>query len=72
MQNESCATTPTTSTIPCSTRSLTKMTGAIFFEGTYSDFFAAGGPLTPRYNYNQFMYRLDLADPLAGAACTGV
>ena len=35
----------------------------IFFEGTYSDFFYAGGPLTPRYNYNQIMYRLDLGDP---------
>jgi hypothetical protein len=35
----------------------------IFFEGTYSDFFDAGGPLTPRYNYNQIMYRLDLSDP---------
>lgn len=34
----------------------------IFFEGTYSDFFAAGGPLTPRYNYNQIMYRLALDD----------
>jgi hypothetical protein len=35
----------------------------IFFEGTYSDFFAAGGPLTPRYNYNEIMYRLNLSDP---------
>jgi hypothetical protein len=35
----------------------------IFFEGTYSDFFSAGGPLTPRYNYNQIMYRVDLDDP---------
>jgi hypothetical protein len=35
----------------------------IFFEGTYSDFFDAGGPLTPRYNYNEIMYRLDLSDP---------
>jgi hypothetical protein len=35
----------------------------IFFEGTYSDFFAAGGPITPRYNYNQIMYRLALDDP---------
>jgi hypothetical protein len=35
----------------------------IFFEGTYSDFFDAGGPLTPRYNYNEIMYRLDLGDP---------
>jgi len=35
----------------------------IFFEGTYSDFFAAGPMLTPRYNYNQIMYRLALDDP---------
>lgn len=35
----------------------------IFFEGTYSDFFSAGGPVTPRYNYNQIMYRVDLSDP---------
>lgn len=35
----------------------------IFFEGTYSDFFDAGGPITPRYNYNEIMYRLDLSDP---------
>jgi hypothetical protein len=35
----------------------------IFFEGTYSDFFAAGPALTPRYNYNQIMYRLALDDP---------
>jgi hypothetical protein len=34
----------------------------IFFEGTYSDFFAAGPALTPRYNYNQIMYRLALDD----------
>jgi hypothetical protein len=35
----------------------------IFFEGTYSDLFAAGPTLTPRYNYNQIMYRLALDDP---------
>ncbi len=32
----------------------------IFFEGTYSNSFA-GGAATPLYNYNQIMYRLDLA-----------
>lgn len=35
----------------------------IYFEGTYSHTFS-GAPLpTPRYDYNQIMYRLDLADP---------
>ena len=36
----------------------------IFFEGTYTKSFAGSSwPLTPRYNYNQQMYRLDLDDP---------
>ena len=35
----------------------------IYFEGTYSEMFS-GAPLpTPRYDYNQIMYRLDLSDP---------
>lgn len=35
----------------------------IYFEGTYAETFS-GNPLpTPRYDYNQIMYRLDLADP---------
>jgi hypothetical protein len=35
----------------------------IYFEGTYASTFS-GNPLpTPRYDYNQVMYRLDLADP---------
>jgi len=36
----------------------------IFFEGTYSHTFS-GSPdnATPRYDYNQIMYRLNLADP---------
>jgi hypothetical protein len=34
----------------------------IYFEGTYSNEFS--GPVaTPRYQYNQIMYRLDLSDP---------
>lgn len=34
----------------------------IYFEGTYSNEFS--GPIaTPRYQYNQIMYRLDLGDP---------
>lgn len=35
----------------------------IYFEGTYAETFS-GNPLpTPRYDYNQIMYRLDLGDP---------
>jgi hypothetical protein len=34
----------------------------IYFEGTYTNEFS--GPIgTPRYQYNQIMYRLDLSDP---------
>ncbi len=35
----------------------------IYFEGTYADTFSGAKSPTPRYNYNQVMYRLDLADP---------
>src|SRR5207237_2155347 len=35
----------------------------IFFEGTYSHTFSGSPEPTPRYDYNQVMYRLDLADP---------
>jgi hypothetical protein len=34
----------------------------IYFEGTYTTFLTNNHP-TPRYDYNQIMYRLDLADP---------
>ncbi|MEW4487159.1 hypothetical protein AB1L42_03710 [Thalassoglobus sp. JC818] len=34
----------------------------IYFEGTYTNMFTSA-PATPRYNYNQIMYRLDLQDP---------
>jgi len=34
----------------------------IYFEGTYSDLFSGVQTPTPRYNYNQIMYRLDLGD----------
>lgn len=34
----------------------------VFFEGTYSDFLAGSPFQTPFYDYNQIMYRLDLAD----------
>ena len=40
----------------------------IVFEGTYTAEFADHAQPTPRYNYNQILYRLDLDDPkLAGA-----
>jgi hypothetical protein len=35
----------------------------IYFEGTYTADFSGAKEKTPRYNYNQLMYRLDLADP---------
>lgn len=34
----------------------------IYFEGTYSDFFSGARTQTPRYDYNQLMYRLALDD----------
>jgi hypothetical protein len=34
----------------------------IYFSGTYSDFLANPPNITPRYDYNLIMYRLDLAD----------
>ena len=34
----------------------------IYFEGTYCNTFTSS-PATPRYNYNQMMYRLNLEDP---------
>ncbi len=35
----------------------------IFFEGTYANTFSGNPDQTPRYDYNQVMYRLDLSDP---------
>jgi len=35
----------------------------LFFEGTYTMQFADKPPPTPRYDYNQILYRLDLDDP---------
>ena len=35
----------------------------IYFEGTYAETFAGAPFPTPRYDYNQVMYRLDLSDP---------
>lgn len=36
---------------------------ALFFEGTYTKEFAKHASPTPRYDYNQILYRLDLNDP---------
>jgi hypothetical protein len=35
----------------------------IYFDGTYATTFSREGDATPRYDYNQVMYRLDLSDP---------
>ncbi|HTE19979.1 MAG TPA: hypothetical protein VK689_16565, partial [Armatimonadota bacterium] len=35
----------------------------IYFEGTYTREFSGNPEPTPRYDYNQIMYRLDLTDP---------
>jgi hypothetical protein len=35
----------------------------IYFEGTYVNTFSGNKDATPRYNYNQIMYQLDLDDP---------
>jgi len=40
----------------------------IYFEGTYTKTFSGAKIPTPRYDYNQIMYRLDLADPRLKAA----
>jgi len=34
----------------------------LFFEGTYTNTFSGNIDQTPRYDYNQMMYKLDLAD----------
>jgi hypothetical protein len=35
----------------------------LFFEGTYTNSFSGNAETTPRYYYNQILYKLDLADP---------
>jgi hypothetical protein len=40
----------------------------IFFEGTYTNEFSGNPYKTPRYHYNQILYRLDLSDPRFQAA----
>jgi len=56
--------TTTASTIPNSTRSLTRTAAGWYsFEGTYTSTFSGNKDPTPRYDYNQVMYQMDLADP---------
>jgi hypothetical protein len=43
----------------------------IYFEGTYTHTFSGNSAATPRYDYNQIMYRLDLDDPRLAAAKQG-
>ena len=40
----------------------------LLFEGTYTQEFANHAPTTPRSNYNQILYRLDLDDPALAPA----
>jgi hypothetical protein len=40
----------------------------LLFEGTYTMQFAKDPPPTPRHDYNQILYRLDLDDPALAAA----
>jgi len=51
----------------------------LLFEGTYSQMFADHPEPTPKYDYNQVLYRLDLDDPAlkpalgreaSGSACS--
>ena len=44
----------------------------LIFEGTYTAEFADRPAPTPRYNYNQMLYRLDLDDPALAPARDGV
>jgi hypothetical protein len=43
----------------------------IYFEGSYASTFSGNNHPTPRYDYNQMMYRLDLADPRLRSVQTG-
>lgn len=40
----------------------------LLFEGTYTKQFAGDPPATPRHDYNQVLYRLDLNEPALGPA----
>ena len=41
---------------------------ALIFEGTFTAEFADKPQVTPRFNYNQILYRLDLDDPALAPA----
>ena len=43
----------------------------IYFEGTYTHTFSGNPDQTPRYDYNQIMYRLDLSDERLAPARLG-
>jgi hypothetical protein len=43
----------------------------LFFEGTYTREFSDNKEPTPRYDYNQILYRLDVDDPALKAAEIG-
>lgn len=40
----------------------------LLFEGTYTHSFSGESRQTPRYEYNQVLYRLDLDDPALAPA----
>ena len=40
----------------------------VYFEGTYTAEFSGNPVKTPRYDYNQLLYRLDLSHPALKAA----
>ena len=43
----------------------------VYFEGTYTKAFSGADVATPRYDYNQIMYRLDLSDPRLALPMSG-
>lgn len=43
----------------------------IYFEGTYTQMFSGNPDATPRYEYNQVMYRLDLGEERLKASAAG-
>ena len=43
----------------------------IYVEGAYTSEFSGSTNPTPRYNYNQLLYRLDLGDPRLAFAEVG-
>ena len=66
-------TTSTASTTRSSTPSSPRTAAAsIFFEGTYTTSFSGNTDPTPRYDYNQVMYRLDLSDPRLNLPVAGL